>query len=332
MKKTLFLAAGVAAALLFIAHPDAFAQVRGPRMMGRMPAMPSPDAIPQDREPLMANRLPGIQSIVRTLEEAGCPLTDEQIKSIRETVRTQGLWVGITDILTPEQENALEVARQERASALEERREEMKNTLIDREINRLTHILEEADCPLTDDQIDQLKSVDPGTRIGESLVDILTDEQQAALLDARRQPLVRPFERDQNAPPPDFRRRRTLRPGSLDDIEGLAPSPAPNTGTDGAAKDTGIAGQPIAFTGINQNFPNPFNPATTIEYSLAEPGNVRLEIFNGNGQRIETLVDGWQGAGTHSMVWDASSQANGVYFCRITAGTVQDTRKMLYVK
>ncbi|MFC1485853.1 T9SS type A sorting domain-containing protein, partial [Candidatus Latescibacterota bacterium] len=165
-----------------------------------------------------------------------------------------------------------------------------------------------------------------------SLVDILTDEQQATLWDARPQPPNQPFDRNRDFPRPDFRGGRPFRPGWFGASEGVVPPLGLDIDSEGVAKDTGVAEEPIAFTGISQNFPNPFNPATTVEYSLAEPGNVRLEIFNGNGQRIETLVDGWQGAGTHSVLWDASSQANGVYFCRITAGTVRDTRKMLYVK
>ncbi|MFC1512186.1 T9SS type A sorting domain-containing protein [Candidatus Latescibacterota bacterium] len=332
MNKTFFLAAGVAAALIFAGEADISAQARGPRMMGRMPEMRSPDVFPHDRGPRMMGRMSNMQSIVRTLEEAGCPLTDEQLVSIRETLRSRGMWAGITDILTPEQAQALEDAQRERADALEERFNNMRKVRLERQIDQITRILDEAGCPLTDEQREQLKAVDPGTRIGSSLVDILTDEQQATLWDARPQPPNQPFDRNRDFPRPDFRGPRPFRPGWFGASEGVVPPPGLDIDPEGIEKDTGMAEEPIAFTGISQNFPNPFNPATTVEYSLAEPGNVRLEIYNGNGQRIETLVDGWQGAGTHSVLWDASSQANGVYFCRITAGTVRDTRKMLYVK
>ncbi len=314
MRKTLFTAVEVMVFLLFISHFDAFAQDRGPQMMGGMP---------------------GIRGIVRILEDAGYPLTEDQIKSIRETLQTRGIWAGIADILTPEQEQALESAQQERARVREERLENMRNAQKERVIAQLTYILEKAGCPLTEDQITQLKAIEPGTRIGTALVNILTDEQEAALLDARRQQIRQLPERERFGPRPGMpgmRGRGMLRPGDFgasgSDVTGET------TGTDeeGAAKETAVETQPTFITGINQNFPNPFNPSTTIEYTLSEPGNARLDIFNTNGQLIETLVDGWQEVGSHLVVWDASSQANGIYFARITAGSFHDTRKMLFIK
>jgi len=62
---------------------------------------------------------------------------------------------------------------------------------------------------------------------------------------------------------------------------------------------------PAAFT-VAQNSPNPFNPTTTINFSLARSGDVAVDVFNVAGQKIDTLVDGFMDAGQHSVVWDAS--------------------------
>jgi len=89
---------------------------------------------------------------------------------------------------------------------------------------------------------------------------------------------------------------------------------------------------------ISQNFPDPFNPSTTIEYGLAMNSHVRLQIFNILGQRIATLYDGEQSAGYQKIQWNASV-ASGIYFYRIEATSVNDpgkhfmdTKKMLLLK
>jgi len=76
---------------------------------------------------------------------------------------------------------------------------------------------------------------------------------------------------------------------------------------------------------LMQNAPNPFNPTTVVAYDLPKPAHVRLEIFNVLGQRVRTLVDNNQPAGTQSVTWDGNdnsgaSVASGIYFYRISAG------------
>ncbi len=66
-----------------------------------------------------------------------------------------------------------------------------------------------------------------------------------------------------------------------------------------------------------QNFPNPFNPATTIRYALPEAAVVRLAVFNAVGQRVADLVDETQAAGYHEVRFDGSSLSSGVYFYRL---------------
>src|SRR5690606_17164570 len=69
---------------------------------------------------------------------------------------------------------------------------------------------------------------------------------------------------------------------------------------------------PGSFT-LEQNYPNPFNPTTTIEFGLQRAGHVNVSIFNALGQRIATLADGMQQAGTYRVSWDATAVPSGVY-------------------
>ena len=85
------------------------------------------------------------------------------------------------------------------------------------------------------------------------------------------------------------------------------------------------------------SYPNPFNPQTAIRYDLPEAGTIRISLYNVSGQRIRTLLNGHQIAGTHSVTWDGTDDrgrpvANGVYLCRMKAGRFQRTRKVLLVK
>lgn len=67
------------------------------------------------------------------------------------------------------------------------------------------------------------------------------------------------------------------------------------------------------------NYPNPFNPSTTIEFALAEGSDVTLTIYNLLGKEVETLIDGRKEANRHTIVWDASAFPSGLYVCRIIA-------------
>jgi beta-xylosidase len=88
---------------------------------------------------------------------------------------------------------------------------------------------------------------------------------------------------------------------------------------------------------MEQNFPNPFNPSTTIRYSLPTPVKVNVTIYNLLGMKVRTLVDSFQKADEHSAVWDAkddegNSVSSGIYFCRLEAGDVNLQRKMVLVR
>jgi hypothetical protein len=91
--------------------------------------------------------------------------------------------------------------------------------------------------------------------------------------------------------------------------------------------------KPTEFA-LAQNFPNPFNPSTVIQYQLPEPATVKLELYDITGRKVATLVNAWQNAGYYSFNLNGSAYnlASGVYFYRLTAGGFIATKKMVLVK
>lgn len=88
---------------------------------------------------------------------------------------------------------------------------------------------------------------------------------------------------------------------------------------------------PIQFS-LQQNFPNPFNPSTTISYALPRRSNVMLTVFNTLGQQVATLVNGEIGAGFHSVEFNAAGLASGAYFYKLQGGSYVDTKRLLLIR
>lgn len=80
------------------------------------------------------------------------------------------------------------------------------------------------------------------------------------------------------------------------------------------------------------NYPNPFNAQTMIEYALPKATHVTIEIYDLLGRKIKTLIEGSQQAGYHQATWNASDQASGLYFYKIHAGEFTETKKMTLLK
>jgi len=94
---------------------------------------------------------------------------------------------------------------------------------------------------------------------------------------------------------------------------------------------------PIQKPRLYQNFPNPFNPTTTIAFDLAKPSPVNIEIYNLKGQLVKTLVNSDLTAGQHSIIWNGKDENNrdlssGVYFYRMETQNYKSTNKMLLMK
>ena len=136
------------------------------------------------------------------------------------------------------------------------------------------------------------------------------DEESGAVYDVRQNPEIKFISRDEREH--NFR----LVAGKPDFIREAAP---------------GIEFFPERFS-LSANYPNPFNPATTIRYSLAVKTDVDLSIYNTLGRRVATLARGTQEKGNYSLVWQAGSLSSGVYLIRLKAGQQQFTRRALLIK
>ena len=91
------------------------------------------------------------------------------------------------------------------------------------------------------------------------------------------------------------------------------------------------------ITALNANYPNPFNPSTSISYSLQKPVNVLLEIYNQKGQKVRTLVNEYMASGKHIVLWDGKDNngnpvSSGVYRYSLKAGEYKQIRKMTLKK
>ena len=92
-----------------------------------------------------------------------------------------------------------------------------------------------------------------------------------------------------------------------------------------------------AVSALHDNYPNPFNPMTTIAFDLATAGRVRISIYSVDGRRVRSLVDESLAAGRHSAVWDGKDQngrasASGTYLFTMEGPGIKQTRRMLLIK
>ncbi len=85
-------------------------------------------------------------------------------------------------------------------------------------------------------------------------------------------------------------------------------------------------------TYLGKNYPNPFNPETTIPFHLKDSGHVKIEVFNSLGQSVAVLADEQHMAGDHYVRFDGSNLPSGVYVCRLTAAGAQDVAKLMLAK
>jgi flagellar hook assembly protein FlgD len=85
------------------------------------------------------------------------------------------------------------------------------------------------------------------------------------------------------------------------------------------------------------NYPNPFNPATVLEFGVCSPGAVNLSVFDVRGQRVLTLIDEELAIGTYRILWngrdaDGDAVAAGVYYCRLETADRVEMKKLVLVK
>jgi hypothetical protein len=123
---------------------------------------------------------------------------------------------------------------------------------------------------------------------------------------------------------------KVLRGGELIDLEGYVPAWFEN-GFLVVSSLIQAQTLPEKFS-LQKAYPNPFNPTTTLSFSLPKYSNVILEVYDINGRIISQLTDNNMKAGSHSVIWNAESHSSGVYFIKMVAGEYTSTQKLILVK
>ncbi|MHA2113779.1 MAG: T9SS type A sorting domain-containing protein [Candidatus Hodarchaeales archaeon] len=84
--------------------------------------------------------------------------------------------------------------------------------------------------------------------------------------------------------------------------------------------------------GLESVYPNPFNSSAVIRYSIDRPSEISISVYNIVGEEVESIVNGYFGAGKYENVWNACEQSSGVYFSRIIINGNIYTKKMTLLK
>jgi hypothetical protein len=112
---------------------------------------------------------------------------------------------------------------------------------------------------------------------------------------------------------------------------GALPAETPPFNPLASVREDPTPGIPEGFK-LGQNYPNPFNPSTNFKYTIPEKARVTIKVFNLLGQEVATLLDRDQAAGNYVVKFEANSLPTGIYFYRLEAGKVSETRKMVLLK
>ena len=96
---------------------------------------------------------------------------------------------------------------------------------------------------------------------------------------------------------------------------------------DGVVYDSG----PYTFA-LNNIYPNPFNPAAQISFSIPKEGYAKLSAFDMTGKEVDIIHEGYQSAGFHTYTWNASEMSSGVYYLRLSIGDRSTTAKAVLMK
>jgi len=101
--------------------------------------------------------------------------------------------------------------------------------------------------------------------------------------------------------------------------------------TMGELLDVSVTIIPDEYT-LARAYPNPFNPVTTLSFTLPAQSEVALSIYNLQGREVTTLIDANMDAGYHSVVWNADAFSSGMYFVKMISGEYVNTQKLMLIK
>jgi len=91
-------------------------------------------------------------------------------------------------------------------------------------------------------------------------------------------------------------------------------------------------GLPTAVNRLYGNYPNPFNPSTRIQFSLRKEAEVRIDIYDLKGRRVDTIAEGVRAAGLHTITYEPKQLASGVYLAMMRTGSYRAVQRMMLVK
>ena len=103
-------------------------------------------------------------------------------------------------------------------------------------------------------------------------------------------------------------------------------------GYDGNLINADLYDDTPAISAVKMIYPNPFNPETTIEYEITKFENVKIEVFNIKGQKVDVLINKVQNKGDYSLQWNASGLKSGIYLIKFTGDELQETHKAVLLK
>jgi len=83
---------------------------------------------------------------------------------------------------------------------------------------------------------------------------------------------------------------------------------------------------------LHQNYPDPTNPTTIINYQIFETGHVSLKVYDVLGRVVKTLVDEWETAGSHRVIFSAANLSSGMYFYNLRVGQISETKRLIFLK
>ena len=104
---------------------------------------------------------------------------------------------------------------------------------------------------------------------------------------------------------------------------------------DATVSITGVSGSSKTLpltTELLQNFPNPFNPVTTLTFQIAHADHVQMDLYDLLGQKVRTILNENREPGMFEVSLDGSELASGIYLCTFQAGTIHQTRKLVIIK
>jgi hypothetical protein len=132
----------------------------------------------------------------------------------------------------------------------------------------------------------------------------------------------------ENGDVPEFKLFRSST-GMLNELSGNITAWSSNTVT--VLDDLSLTNMPTEVS-LSPAYPNPFNPSTSLSYTVPQDGNITLSVYDINGRLVEDLVSSYQKAGNYNAVWNASNISSGVYFVRLSASSEILTQKVMLIK